>query len=322
MYQNFSRTFGQSDLINFYWGPVSASADSFSFTWTKPSTCHFVYFLIIGGGGGGGGGGSSAAATIGAGGAGGTAGTVSHALFSAFVIPDTLAINVGSGGTGGTGQVQGGAAATAGNNGGPTYISFKLGTNNGTSTFLYSPGGPGGGLGSGSTPGTGSSNSVNSSQALCTLGLFSNLANSNSGGSGGSSGASGNITVANVNTSCAMVCPGVGGAGVNAGTTTANSGQIVFNSTTITPSIAGGLAGGGNGINGYDFFGMTGQRDIPMFSTGATGGGSNTLVGTGGNGGNGGTGSGGGGGGGTNGVSAIGGAGGNGGPGLVIIQCW
>lgn len=103
---------------------------------------------------------------------------------------------------------------------------------------------------------------------------------------------------------------GAGGANFAGGDITAPT-QTNF---VLFPTLTGGAAGGGNGIDGVELY-------QPLLSTGGSGGGS-SADGTarGGDGGDGGFGSGGGGGGagGTNGS----GAGGNGGPGLVIIQTW
>jgi hypothetical protein len=85
-------------------------------TWQKPRGAKFIQVFCLGAGGGGGGGRSSAAG--GAGGAGGGSGGIVRALIPAFLLPDTLYIQVGTGGTAG----QSGATGAGGAVGGISYI--------------------------------------------------------------------------------------------------------------------------------------------------------------------------------------------------------
>ena len=297
MFQSFGRQAGFADNMQIFKGSVSASSQQTWYTWQKPTDKPWVYILMTSAGGGGGGGGSSPTVKI---------------ICPSIVLPDILYIAVGDGGTGGKGQIQGGAAATAGNNGGASYLSIR---ENGTTSgdYLYTISGCVGGAVAQSNGAAGTATLSGYLLAVTSQANGSNGGNGNA--SGASSGASGITSATGAST---------GGAGVNAGTTTAAAGSITLSPTFFQiATLAGGTSGGGRGSDGLDFFnfGLTHTNFNPC-SMGGTGGGSNTSNGTGGAGGNGGPGSGGGGGGGSNGASSIGGAGGNGGPGMVLICCF
>jgi hypothetical protein len=102
-----------------------------------------------------------------------------------------------------------------------------------------------------------------------------------------------------------------GGCG-GAGTTSTDFAGGAFTAIGDSPSLAGGLATGGAGLDGYTL--SANGLWMPFLYAPGTGGGSNNA-GTGGKGGNGGLGCGGGGGG----AGVTGGAGGNGGDGMVVI---
>ena len=68
-------------------------------TWTKPSNINFVYMYVIGAGGAGGGG-RTGGNNSGGGGGGGASSSITVALYPAFLLPDTLYINVGVGSAG------------------------------------------------------------------------------------------------------------------------------------------------------------------------------------------------------------------------------
>jgi hypothetical protein len=233
------------------------------------------------------------------------------------MLPDVFYLLVGLGGKGGAGQVQGGSAAVAGGSGVASSVVYRQygGSVAGNTILIASF--PGGGqiAQTGGTPGAAISFS---SSRLYSIGLTNSIAGA-TGGAGSTTTTGNSVTM---NTTNCITCPGAGGAGVNAGTTTAAGGNVTSAGVQGLNTIPGGLAGGGNGGNGYNFIAPGSLSDGWMLASGGSGGGSNTSAGTGGNGGNGGTGSGGGGGGGTNGTSSIAGAGGSGGTGFIFIQCW
>ncbi|CAB4240973.1 hypothetical protein UFOVP23_47 [uncultured Caudovirales phage] len=332
MYQKYARTYGDSDnSFLFLANPTSTGSEQDWFTFDIPRSARMVHFLAMAGGGGGAGGNTAAASTSANGGGGGGASSLLSALFPARVLPSILYIMPGSGGAGGTGAIQATAtAATPGITGYRTLVSagyYGQTTNRATDYLMFvypglgglinGNGGAGGGLFN-INPSTGS--------GLLTIGMSYGVAGI-IGSAGGATGAGvGTVWGASVTTTHEISLGGAGGAGVNAGTTTAQGGGFSYTSQPgfILPmtTVSGGAAGGGAGSSApFDFIAQ--QRvDMPFLSCGGLGGGSNTSNGTGGAGGNGGIGSGGAGGGASNGASSIGGAGGMGGGGFVLITIW
>ncbi len=313
-----------SDRTKMYFGIVAPAATQTWYTWNKPTNCTFVHLYCVGGGAGGGGGGASAAATIGGGGGGGGNGAPTSIIYPAHMIPDTLYVCPGSGGRGGTGQVQGGAAATAGVIGGVSAVARAPTLTDFGQIFCLAAAGPIGNFGSGATEGAASAVSVgyvNSGLLLHVLGSATAQQGGVAGSAGGASGGAGGNQGTWLSALTRMSgTAGAGGGGVNAGTTTTAGGtQPISGGLNTYPLLAGGIAGGGAGTNGDSYYGTT---NYVRGARGGSGGGGNTSTLTGGRGGDGGPGCGGGGGGGTNGAASVGGAGGNGGVGVCIITCW
>lgn len=257
--------------------------------WRKPRGCALVEVLCIAGGGGGGGGANSATA----GGGGGGAGAVSHYLFLAADLPDTLYIWVGRPGPGGAAGVSGGIGGFS------LVLSSPDATAAGARFCWANTGGAGGGTSG--TAGTGGVVAVATDTPLGQIALFQRFY----GGQAGAAGATGAQPTAV--TPDGLTVGGGGGSGNGAfdGGDIAAIGPI--------PKIPGGVYPGGNGGA------LIQQLPIHGMFFGGTGGASGDPAGVvGGAGGNGGYGCGGGGGGAS---SAGGGAGGMGGPGLVIMAC-
>ena len=279
---NFSRVFDYTDTIEAFVIPKNAT---------------MLHIWAIGAGGNGGAGFSRAAGNPGGGGGGGASGAIVTMLIPTKVLPDVLYVQVGKGGgvnTDGWSRVMlrmsssinividSLLVALAGNNGNNGTAS---GTAGGGSVQTYSlPNNLYAGLGITTTPG------------------------GQAGSSGGTaSGINGQVLTV-FNTTGLPFTGGTGGAGCTSADF--SGGSIIPNSNAqqqLGITLAGGVAGGGNGLNGLQF-------EEPLVGYGGTGGGSNNT-GVAGNGGNGAIGCGGGGGG----AGVTGGTGGLGGNGRVVI---
>lgn len=336
--QSYNRYYGANELVQIYVGNnnVSASQGTGYSIWNKPKGIKYVTIYAVGGGGGGGGGGSQ---TVTAGGGGAGAGAaMAIGLFLAHAIPDTLYVRPGKGGSGGTGQINGGAAATAGIQGGYSHVALSPATTSETSFVDLILGFPGsGGNAGGATAGTAGAvfpTLTVSHVQYISMSTFVTLPGTL--GSNGTTASNANTVSAIISTNPAT-CAGAGGGGVDNSVPPAtpyNGGNIIIPKFILGETdyiISGGLGGslGGSGLDGYGFNEiLLNNMDVignikPFFTTGGSGGGGSSGTGNpGGKGGNGGLGSGGGGGGGTVGGSgSAGGRGGDGGPGYVIISC-
>ncbi len=280
---NFSKVFD-------YTGDVEA--------FVIPKNATMLHIWGIGAGGNGGGGASRAAGTPGGGGGGGATGAIVTMIIPTRFLPPIIYIIVGKGG----GSVSDGF----------TKVMFRRGDalNNivADSLFLANTGGNGI-AGSSASAGAAGTVAVYSLQnnAYAGLGTLSITA-AQAGELGGAiTGATG----LNKNPAFSAGLPFTGGAG-GAGCTITDfsGGSIIPNSNAqqqLGITLAGGAAGGGDGLNGLQF-------DEPFTCYGGSGGGSNNS-GIGGKGGDGAIGCGGGGGG----AGVTGGAGGRGGNGRVVI---
>jgi hypothetical protein len=311
----------------FLWltGDTVNSANN-SQSWTIPRNTSWIFAILISGGGSGGGGQSNGGGTAGGGGAGGATGGITRILAPATFLPKTLYLSAGTGGAGVP-------AATAGNPGAFSFISAVpiasgataignsfaniIAISNGTS---FAPGGGAAGALNATGGAVGSSTS-SFNQVLSSVAIWKNIV----GQAGTASGASGAAGVSAIFGVSEPYTGGTGGGSTDTATGSFAGGAIA--GAGLVPNIPGGLAGGGNGQNGYrgtltgggSFASLAGQC---FLNTGGTGGGSNAN-GNGGNGGVGGYGCGGGGGGGAGGtVGGTGGAGGAGGPGLIFLAWW
>jgi hypothetical protein len=269
-----------------------------------PKGITMVSITAIGGGGGGGGGVTRAAGANGGGGGGGGSASVTRTIISKYFLSNSLIVLVGAGGAGG-------AAGLAGTAGGQTIVSVNYATSTLTNlNIALSQGGGAGNPGTGAAGGTGGASGAvvaSTSMGMSSLGTFT----SRIGIAGGDAILTGSPATIIYGSLALPLIGGRGGAGIGTGNISANGGAI--GGRGVVESIAGGTAGGGNGINGKLMM-------RPFASVGGTGGSSNSG-GNGGNGGNGVAGSGGGGGGaGT--AAGVGGTGGSGGNGMVIITCW
>jgi hypothetical protein len=263
-------------------------------TFVKPRNAKFLEIFCLGGGGGGGHTTISAAAAIGAG-AGGSAGIV-RGIIPAFLLPDTLYIQVGKGGAGAK------ASATVGGTGGISYISLD-GTTSEQALICKSSTSTATGGANTATAGAGATVAVTALSAFSNLGLFTaivGVAGSTGGANTGTAGTSQTALGTNI------VTGGAGGGGKTASVFGAG-GDITAAPVILTTTVKGGVTAGQDGADGYGTL-------IPFCGTGGAGG-AGVTTGAGGKGGKGFYGCGGGGVGGGSVVSAAG----DGGDGLVII---
>lgn len=265
-------------------------------TWIRPRGKSMFSILMVGAGAGGGGGFSAAASTARGGGGGGGSGAITRYL-APLVDIDRLYINVPTGGLGG-------GASTAGSNAvtGVVSLAQNLAAVN---ALIASAGAVATGGGAGSAAAAGAAGAAATTPGFFGQGYLGTMV-STAGNAGLIGGAQTGAVGAGTTWAGIPLTGGMGGAGV---TTTDFAGGAITGAGWA-PSIAGGVAVGGRGNDGW-------FSRWPFGSFGGTGGGSNnaSIAGAGGNGA---IGCGGGGGGG----GVTGGAGGNGGHGLVIITCW
>jgi len=289
-------------------------------TWTKPPNAKFIYMYVVGSGGAGGGG-RTGSINSGGGGGGGASSSITVALYPAFLLPETLYINVGIGSAGAS-------AGTGAASGALSYASIQPSTN---SIYIVAQSGnsPAGGGGGGTNTGTGAGAGgtagtrwLYTDYPLADMGIITS-ANGQVGGTGGS-----NVPANAPNvTPILPVTAGTGGGSSNVGGTTLGlPGNIV--GSGFLPTISGGSSnvldpisrGGKTGFMGINPS-TESYLNFPMVYTGGSGGGAGGNTGySGGTGGNGSFGSGGGGGGAS--YSSTGGSGGRGGDGIVLISCW
>jgi hypothetical protein len=280
---NFSRVFDYTGEIESFVIPKNAT---------------FLHIWAIGAGTNGGAGASRAAGTAGGGGGGGATGSIVTMLIPTRFLPSTLYIVVG----------KGGGLSTDGY----TKVMFRRGDILGSlvsdSLLLANTGASNGGAGTAGSAGTAASIGAyalinNLYAGLGTLTVTVAQAGSAGGAITGAVGTS--VTGFNIGM---PFTAGAGGAGC---TTTDFAGGAISPTANAQQqsgiTLAGGLAGGGDGLNGLQF-------DEPFTCYGGSGGGSNNS-GVGGKGGDGAIGCGGGGGG----AGVTGGAGGRGGNGRVVI---
>jgi hypothetical protein len=263
-------------------------------TWQKPRNAKMIEVFCLGGGAGGGRGNNNSLGGQAGGGAG--SGAITRGIVPAFLLPDTLYIQVGKGGTGAI------LSNTSGNNGGVSYVGLQPSTSE--QVLVCKSGGTStGGSNVNGAAGAGAAQAVVTLSAFGNLGLFTSI-----GGVIGTTGGLGVTPTAGANAQAlgtSLVTGGAGGGGKTS-TTFAIGGSIISASVILTTQVNGGIIDGQNGTSGYGLV-------QPFCGTGGAGGAGSVTVG--GNGGNGWYGCGGGGGGG--GVTS--GNGGNGGDGLVII---
>jgi hypothetical protein len=263
-------------------------------TWLKPPGINFVHIITIGAGGGG----SSAAiwqtGVARTGGGGGGSGGMTSAFLPAYLIPDTVYINVGIGGAGGASTNT--ITANAGVAGTATYAGYYPVQTAGYILCVAAGGvgGTAGGIG-----GAAGAALTTTSLPISQIGIRTYIA--------GQAGTSGGNAGAGATTATYRITGGGGGSGNNAANAVGSGSSVSMAGeyfSAILPSPAGT-----NGVKVEDL--------IRFISAGGPGASSSTTI-SGSNGGWGGFGSGGGGG---SVGPGLGGAGGNGGDGLVIITC-
>lgn len=287
-----------------YFGILDGSEDTAifvvpgTFVWVKPRGSKMVHLVAMGGGGGGRGGSSGSGGQEGGG--GGSSAGIASVIIPAVLLPDRLYVRVGAGGAGGA------AGAGSGSNGGDSIISL-LNLGDATSYVLL------GIHGNGATARTGAADAGTTdttSNYFAELGIYDAIPGDNGSNGGVNTGTNGLSVNNNRGRS-----GGAGGGGCAAAADFTGGSVSIPSSLAQKPdrpffSLSGGIAGGGNGLNGV-------ALTRPFLFYGGSGGGSN-FAGTGGNGGNGAYGCGGGGGG----AGVTGGIGGTGGNGLVMISVW
>lgn len=284
-------------------------------TWIKPRGAKIIQIFCLGGGGGGSQGGvNSSGLSPAYGGGGGGGSSITQGLFPAFLLPDTLYIQVGIGGFGGPPKTAiGNPPAGNAGNGGLSYVS--VGPTSSIGALI---------LASGTTAAAGATGLGGSGGTVFVNTAFSNLGfiKTTAGVDGADSSTTADAFSITALTSSMVMGGAAGGGRTNGALTGFNAGSVLSSSIFLTTTLPGGAgtsgSAGQNGRNGYGFF-------SPIFcGTGGSGGGGSLSGWKGGDGGNGFYGCGGGGGGGTQqpfvGTSPTGsGKGGNGGNGLVII---
>ena len=286
-------------------GGVSSTAGLLT-SWAVPKSASMLFMMCVGGGGGGGGGLSGAAGTARGGGGGGGSGAISRLLIPAGFLPRILKLQPGEGGPGSvTAGLNGRRSAISGPASNSNFAADRILTSHGNSTAA-GVGGTAGTAGGSNTGGVGEAAGVASDHIGAQLGLFAFVA----GQTGSASGGIGSPGVALQYSASGLFISGGTGGGSASNNADVAGGAIT--GSAVVPTLAGGLAGGGDGNSGYLLEG------IPFMAIGGTGGGSNGVAGVGGRGGNSAIGGGGGGGGG----GVTGGAGGDGGPGMIYIAWW
>ena len=242
-------------------------------TWTKPTGCKTVRFILAGGGGGGGSGHASASSNRGGGG-GGAGGGITEITYQASSLPSNLTVTVGAGGAGGAGVV----ANNDGNPGvagsastltatGTTYARAAGGAGGAQGTNTSGAGGAAGTLGdalyAGGAGGAGGTPGVAGSAGAATIGAP---------GGGGGAGMSSGGTTANGGNGGTRMSIGTGGSGASGGAGTAVG--IYGSGGGGSPSIAGTSSAGGAGILGSG----GGGSGAATVATGAGGAGGTGFV--------------------------------------------
>ena len=293
-------------------------------TWQKPRNAKFIQIFCLGGGASGGSGVRGVAGSVRAGAGGGGSGGIAKALYPAFLLPDTLYVQVGAGGA----FLQGTATGTTGNAGGISYVSIAPTT---TAVSVLVQSSTAAALG-GASAATSTTNNGGAAATVWTGGTATttspftamSLLTLVAGVAGGISTNANTGAVVNVQALGSNIVTGGAGAGgnnqVTVGSYSATAGaSIVSASVILLNNVPGGLTGsligtGNPGSNGYG-------SSSPFCGVGGSGG-SGQASGSfsGGNGGNAGWyGCGGGGGGAATAATGIGGSGGRGGDGIIII---
>lgn len=257
-------------------------------TWSKPPGISFVHIIAIGAGGGGSSGLGSGGAS---GGSGGGSGGMTSTFLPAYLIPDSLYINLGIGGAGGASTT----SSTTRNNGSAgtaTYVTFYPVQSAGYA-ICFSQGGNGGSATAG-----GSGNVTNSTQQPNSqIGLRTYLVGNNGTAGTGGSGTT-NFT------SIYRITGGIGAWGAGgAGPTFSPPADFAL----ITYAPSDDTQPGGGGINDLIKFVFTTGLPARSSTVASAQDSGNSGYGCGGPGGAGG--------------NPNSGAGGRGGDGLVIITC-
>jgi hypothetical protein len=281
---------------------TSRMIDSFSIVttstivpWNKPKNCRIICITVIGSGAPGAGGGGIFGGVGATGGRGGGSGAMTRCAWLANDLPDTIYISVGSGKATSTIAKQ-------------TFVSATSGSQTNGGLVIRS----------GTSGGEASGNIGEVAVTFPECAFFGTALSFRS--IGGVNGAAGGVVTGSIGGTQSMglhgvpILGGCGGAGVDVGGPDFAGGGVLASGPM--QAIAGGLAGGGAGVNGI----VLRPPLYPFVATGGTGGGSN-FVATGGRGGDGVFGGGGGGGGGGDSLFPLS-KGGSGGDGAIFIACF
>jgi len=293
-------------------------------TWEKPRNAKFIQIFCLGAGASGGSGTRGLNGSTRAGAGGGGSGGITKALYPAFLLPDTLYIQVGAGGA----FLQGTATPTTGNAGGISYVSIAPTT---TAISVLAQSSTAGALG-GVSAGTATTNAGGAAATVWTGGTATttspftalSVLTLSAGVAGGISTNANTGVIVNVQALGSNIVTGGGGGGgnnqVTAGSYSATAGASILSASAVLVStVNGGLTGS---LIGTGNPGDSGYGSLSSFCGTGGAGGSGQASGSslrGGDGGNGWYGCGGGGGGAATITTGIGGSGGKGGDGLVII---
>lgn len=330
--------------VNNYFSSAGANFDDIWQTWQKPAGARCVYIIAHGAGSSGAVGCNTGA--TGGGGAGGSSGEMKSGFFPAFMLPDTLYIQIGRGGFQPAVLVSSAGCV----NGGHTYVATdpvpRVTVEANVSVLLMAAGGQDATTTTGNfanvtaggqTIGTAQFVTPITSNPRQSLGIgMANAAPSNGGTNGGAPGApGGSVTFFNgsviVGTGCARNGGGGGGSGsggnggvpgnISLGISNTSAGTLLQNYLDI-PLSAGGQGTGTATPATPGCHGVITKFLFHHLGGAGGGGGSGTGGGTASDAGNGFLGAGGGGGSGTTTTNPTLGRPGNGGDGFVVIMAW
>jgi hypothetical protein len=290
-------------------------------TWEKPRNAKFIQIFCLGGGASGGSGyrGTATANRTGAGGGG--SGGITRALYPAFLLPDTLYVQVGLGGASVAGSTT--TSGSTGTSGGISYVSIASSTSSinilAQSSAVTASGGAAAGNLTINAGGVAATVWTTGSAPFTSLGILNLIA----GVAGGVSTNASTFAITNIQALGSNIVTGGAGGGSTSNVTVGSyfataGGSIVSASAILINNIPGGLTGS---IIGAGNPGGSGYGSLSPFCGVGGAGGSGQASGsfTAGNGGDGWYGCGGGGGGTSVVTTGTGGNGGKGGDGLVII---
>jgi hypothetical protein len=235
-------------------------------TWIKPRGAKFIQVFCLGAGGSGATAASAAGARNGA--SGGGSGGITKALIPAFLLPDTLYIQVG---LGGIPSINSGTGAATGTGGGNSYISLSPSITISSVLIASSTNGAAGGSATVANGSAGATVFTSTVAGFSPLSIFNSIAgvagNANTNGLADATGQSA-LASSLVTGGCPSGAANTG-AGYAGGSITAAS---VILLSPVTGSAGNGTGSALPGANGYTIM-------VPFCSIGGAGGGGTGLNG-------------------------------------------